>query len=547
MLEQKAGGSRRKNQRDDDMMSDEEVMALRDSEAEESEMDENDLYGDGEEHDDDDEDAEGWGRSRANYYGADEAEDAEDLKREEEEATRLQKKHLAEMSAADYFEEDDVEEWRRTAREADLAGGDVNVVQEELPEQDPSLLSAKERLALLKSSYPEVMPLAEEVAKAQKTLAELKKQDTKVAKVQFSALSIYAGTINAYFALFVSGMDKGRVDLKDHPVMEGILKAKELWRSAQELAGDGDEAAESGSTSEYESAVEELETATTTERPTRKRAARDADIGESDEEDVLSDGESLGESQDDDDDAEDEQDEFAVPLPKVDAAAAAQRKKSRRAAGDFDEEAVDEVEKQESRNRKKTLRFYTSKIDQASNKIQNRLTGDEDVPYKERLFERQQRLMEEARRRGLKSSGADEADNFSDGDDGEDAKAITESFADDYYNEVKAKSAGKKAQRREAHETAVRAAKEGRLAEAAEQLGTDGKRAINYQILKNRGLSKKSNKDNRNPRLKKRKKYDKATKKLASTRAVYKAPTTSYGGEQTGIKKNLSRSVHFSG
>ena len=94
-----------------------------------------------------------------------------------------------------------------------------------------------------------------------------------------------------------------------------------------------------------------------------------------------------------------------------------------------------------------------------------------------------------------------------------------------------------------AHEEAVAAAKAGKLQELQESMGEDGKRAINYQILKNRGLTPHKKKDNRNTRVKKRKKYEQAKKKLKSVRQVYEGSLGPYEGEKTGIKKGLSRSV----
>jgi Sas10 C-terminal domain. len=78
-----------------------------------------------------------------------------------------------------------------------------------------------------------------------------------------------------------------------------------------------------------------------------------------------------------------------------------------------------------------------------------------------------------------------------------------------------------------------------------EEVGADGKRAITYQIEKNKGLMQKRNKDARNPRVKKRKKYEEKKKKLGSIRQIYKGGESrgGYGGELTGIKKNLVKSV----
>ena len=91
----------------------------------------------------------------------------------------------------------------------------------------------------------------------------------------------------------------------------------------------------------------------------------------------------------------------------------------------------------------------------------------------------------------------------------------------------------------------AQATHEGSRVEIEEESAKDGKRAITYAIEKNKGLAPKRNKDVRNPRVKKRKKYEEKKKKLGSIRQVYKGGEGpgGYGGELTGIKKNLVRSV----
>ena len=80
-----------------------------------------------------------------------------------------------------------------------------------------------------------------------------------------------------------------------------------------------------------------------------------------------------------------------------------------------------------------------------------------------------------------------------------------------------------------------------------ETVGEDGKRKISYAIEKNKGLTPHRKKDARNPRVKKRKKYDEKKKKLASMKPVYKGgePRGGYGCELTGIKKGLVKSTKF--
>lgn len=59
-------------------------------------------------------------------------------------------------------------------------------------------------------------------------------------------------------------------------------------------------------------------------------------------------------------------------------------------------------------------------------------------------------------------------------------------------------------------------------------------------MLKNRGLTPHRAKSVRNPRVKKRQRYEKAKKKVSSQKAVYKgglAATGRYDGEKSGISK----------
>jgi hypothetical protein len=76
-----------------------------------------------------------------------------------------------------------------------------------------------------------------------------------------------------------------------------------------------------------------------------------------------------------------------------------------------------------------------------------------------------------------------------------------------------------------------------------EEEGGAGKRAISYEIMKNRGLTAHKKKSNRNPRVKKREAYEKAVKsRKGQVREVITGMENRYGGEMHGIKSNLSRS-----
>lgn len=74
-----------------------------------------------------------------------------------------------------------------------------------------------------------------------------------------------------------------------------------------------------------------------------------------------------------------------------------------------------------------------------------------------------------------------------------------------------------------------------------EEESHDGPRSLTRAILTNKGITPHRPKAVRNPRVKKRQKFEKAKKKLASQQAVYKGGLSQtggrYGGEKSGISK----------
>jgi U3 small nucleolar RNA-associated protein 3 len=118
------------------------------------------------------EDADGyWGSSRKDYYDADQIETTVDAEEEEMEALRLQKKKLAKMSEADFFNED---EWL-AAESEDMDQDDV--VTEVLKEVEISAdMGPEERSRLLHARYPELPFLADELLQLQPRLVELQKE-----------------------------------------------------------------------------------------------------------------------------------------------------------------------------------------------------------------------------------------------------------------------------------------------------------------------------------------------------------------------------------
>lgn len=146
-------------------------------------------------------------------------------------------------------------------------------------------------------------------------------------------------------------------------------------------------------------------------------------------------------------------------------------------------------------------------------------------------------------RRGLAMMEADlgpaSDDDLGMDDDDDDEKGSFDPENDDedmdFYAQMEKKSKSRKAFKKELYTVKP---KYPRMEEEIE-----GERAISKAIMKNRGLVPHKNKLNRNPRVKKREQYRKAQiRRKGAVREVRTDEGHKYGGEATGIKKNITRS-----
>ena len=168
------------------------------------------------------------------------------------------------------------------------------------------------------------------------------------------------------------------------------------------------------------------------------------------------------------------------------------------------------------------------------------------------MRDRQARLQAEAEKRGqnkTKGPGVALGDGGESDDNSDHAQprggASAPDADGDYYDMVAARGAAKKAAKQEAAAAYALAAKEGGHVVPQEVIGEDGKRKISYMIEKNKGLTPHRKKIVRNPRVKKKLKYEEKKRKLKSQRAVYGGGEAKggYAGELTGIKKGLVKST----
>ena len=74
----------------------------------------------------------------------------------------------------------------------------------------------------------------------------------------------------------------------------------------------------------------------------------------------------------------------------------------------------------------------------------------------------------------------------------------------------------------------------------------DDKRGITYQMFKNKGLAPKRNKDQRNPRVKHRHKFEKAKVRRKGQIRSIRTETKRYSGESSGINMRVKKGVKIS-
>lgn len=490
-----------------------------------------------------------WGDSKKEYYNADQIETEADALEEEAEAKRLQKKKLADMDEADFMF--DEAEWAAPAEE-DEEGADV--VTEELKDIEVTDdMDPDERYRLLQARYPEFVPLVEEFGKLQSQLEQLRKEaDAKPPKslevVKHWILGCYVAALASYFAILTSPsrdssnptVSLSPSELRDHEVMETLVSCREAWQEVRDLKPVRSTEDDEDVMSKDFSMAEEV-------KPVKK-SKKLAVNGDSKPKKTKAEKEKLAKAK-----------AVEESLADLDALTSgvkkAKGKKVKIVApdqgdnhSDFGEEdALDARTAADKAAKKKSLRFYTSQIVQKASRRADAgrdAGGDADIPYRERLRDRAARLNAEAERRGQKDSKHGTALG---GDDSSGDEAVAKQVRDeedDYYDLIAHKAKAKKDDKSARKEALAAASKADRVVEV-ETIGEDGKRKINYQIEKNKGLAPRRKKDVRNPRVKKRKKFEEKQKKLKSMKATYKGGEGpgGYQGETTGIKTGLIKSV----
>lgn len=523
--------------------------------------------------DEDERDSGWWGSSKKEYYDADNIETEADALEEEAEARKLQQKKLAKMSEADFMF--DEQEWLAPAADAT---GDDEVVTEALKDAPVTEdMTPEERYKLLQARYPELDYLADEFRTLQPLLDKCReeaagKPSKSLEVVKYWVLGSYVASLASYFAILTSpARDKNGVsttmdpaELRDHDIMETLMNCRETWLKVKKLQSSSRSADETGMLSPPDEDLIAADNAEVIPEKTfmdkaalkqakalKKKKAEKAKQAQAIE-DSLADLSTLLQGSKKAIKAKpSSQSQESRPNP---AAAAADDDDNDDKRSDFGEEdTIDARTAADKAQRKKSLRFYTSQIVQKANRRAGAgrdAGGDTDIPHRERLRDRQARLLAEAERRGRKDSkygtnlGEEGSGDDDDDDGGDGGGGKPRDLGDEYYDMVASASRQKKDDKAARQAALAKAKKDERVVEE-EVVGEDGKRKVTYRIMTNKGITQNRRKEVRNPRVKKKMQYGKKQQKLQSMRAVYKGGEGrgGYQGELSGIRTGLVKSV----
>lgn len=494
---------------------------------------------------------------------------------------------LDELNWVDRREDDDI---------GDKEGSEDGVIRELLPEPEISdSASPEERLKILRTRYPEFEPLSKEFVDLQPLFKDLTLQaeafssngflyttnkaevhaieETPLVILKHRALSAYLSALCMYIMLLTSThTDAGNkitsmppAKLRDHSIMDTLVQCRELWSKAKDMPiGEAHDVWKKTSSEEIPVPVtgRKLQgdpVAEETDRSSKPRA-KSKKPRKSKAQKALEAAQALAAAQRLEQ-LENNLRAFSALETQIGQSSktpALRRQRSPTSNSSFGEQTtLNHNEAIEKAQRKKSLRFYTSQITQKSQKRDaagRHAGGDTDIPHRERLRDRQARLNGEAESRGQKRPEAKGGDELGDESDDEDRQAADElrkaTMASDdengYYNLIGAQQAEKKARKQAAAAAAAtKAAEQGGPIRIAEDEYEGGKRGLSYAIAKNKGLAPRRKKEVRNPRVKKRLKFEEKKRKLGSTRAVWKGGEGKggYKGELTGIKSGLVRGV----
>lgn len=547
-----------------------------------------------------DEEALGWGANKRSYYSGNTEEDMEsdsDIDEEKaheletNEAIRLQRLSRAGMGDDEFgLENIDAEEAQMNADEQSAAARARRKRElDELPEETatPSSATPEELISKLQVRAPIVLALVDEFGNVLRELPEARSYMDQVSKngerpvaeiahLYYQTLSAYTMLLAFFFQLASTPALAAEPErLLEHPVMErlsqfkkALVEMKALGLFDPEDSPDEDEREMAGimgpptdedreyeqlgelEPGEVEGLIEDEKENSHAYEPSKPRAKK--------EKQKKAKTKQRGDTP--------AAPPAPTPLAAVAAVAAEPPKVSKRVAPESLESAdaygepihMRATDAQEKAQRKRLTQFHADGAADASHKVkQNKLEGDADIPYRDRRRSRE--AVAAAKTNKLAKMQPTPADTeLNDTEWGEsdwrDRRAVMggEAPVDDgkeddddhaaYYDLISSNKRARKAQKKEDYD-------QQRLASRVyddDAVAPGEHRLIDRTIEKNKGLTPHRPKSIRNPRVKRRMKFDRANKRLSSTRAVYKGGQSAlqggYQGEKSGISVNTVKS-----
>ncbi|GET00169.1 Sas10 domain-containing protein [Rhizophagus clarus] len=569
---------------DETESSEEEVFALQtggtsSEEDSQGENQENDLMSSDVDNDFDEFDSQTWGNRKKTYYDADELSDFDGAKEEEEEALRLQRKKISKMSEEDFFDDD---RWFGVGSVSamDLDKENQKKLMERLNQEVQKVsfekcageiqsknkdhysnISQSEIVEILQDESPELIELLsefkEQLSKLKDTLAPIlekaKKRNIKFdpamkfLSIKYHTLLNYLTNISFYFFLKSSGTRHLRI----HPVIDALVDLRTALDKLETLESkmedtikqfidrlETDVHIDKSEKVEKEIEIDEI----INEQPLQKR------INSKFEKDKVKKSKGKNESIEpkrekklDEENNEksnktklqneyiknDDSSNVADTLTEPEFVSFRNTKKNKRTREDLDLgdlDVLDDVDAEDKAQNRKSLRHYVAKIDQNLAKRERaiRLGGDTDIPYKDK---------DKSLIKSVNShNNGDDLDSLDWNDDDDKIAKDIETGGDDelYLTVCKTKKAKK--EKKFEHEQLIENNKNDKFVYEEEILPDGSKRQINYEILKNKGLTPHRKKDQRNPRVKHRNKYVKAKKKIKSIKRIVVRQEGPYGG-----------------
>jgi hypothetical protein len=537
---------------------------------------------------------EGWGKSRRAFYSADDTfADDEAAKLEEVEAEKLKRKRLTALKESDFLDGafatlTDSSSFAGTQTPSAVNQAEPFEVLEKRPAES---MTRDEILEYLASVSPDLLEFIIEFQSGMEDLRDgvqplyllalkLEPEESPVRQylsAKYFSLLGFLVNVSYYFCLYSQG--KSRNELENHPVIEVLLHHKQSLQSIKEIEEQKPWLV--GRLEPLIVAVEEMEELAMSIDEYVNHVF--SEVGEQSGQDASVDGSDVDmspegdESQSDDEalelQASSQSARKNLPKPAVrksnDVGRLSKKAKVALSKVKYEDDYQPFSGKLES---SKTLNDFNDNLDdaniglkappiseflpgkkslrkivrgvQSANKTKAFTSLDADVRRKEK---KQNTLNVHLSKEEVESAERD-ADVFSDDDHAVSSIAkktkhtnVLNGLNLDMVDPSRPISSLRQ-QREEKLRKRRRGAEEDGSFEETHAMG-DSKRVASYTILKNRGLTPHRKKEDRNPRLKHRRKFEKKVKKLKTVKRLATDLKRGYHGELTGIKTHLTRSI----